>query len=84
MTIETNGDLYRAMRDLAVILEEGGEHELAVVVREALVVSTAPGEVLGESLLALERIRHHDAYGRLKLTHRIDEGIAYIRAALGV
>lgn len=84
MTITNNNALYSSVRELCRILEELDASDLASDLRGALSVSSLPGEVLGEIGLSLKRVRDHEAYTRLDIRRRVNEGIAYVNKALGV
>jgi len=56
MIILSNKQLYDAVKETAVGLEELGMKGHADGLRAALSVSTLPGEILGEIRLALQRI----------------------------
>jgi hypothetical protein len=46
-------------------------------------LSTVPGEILGETRVHLERLRSDDAAIRLKIGDRIDEALLYLDRILG-
>lgn len=83
MIIKNNSDLYAAVRQLSRALEELDATKLAQDLREALSISSLPGEVLGEIGLAMKAIRGHAVYSQWQVRSRVDEGINYIDRALG-
>jgi hypothetical protein len=83
MAIQDNRELYAVVLELCESLQELGADALAVDLKGALSVSSLPGEVLGEIRLSLQRIREHEAYARLDVRRRVDDGIAYVDKALG-
>jgi hypothetical protein len=84
MAIHDNQELYSVVLDLCKSLKELGANGLAADLQGALSVSSLPGEVLGEIGLSLKRVRDHEAYRRLEVRRRVDDGIAYVERALGL
>jgi hypothetical protein len=76
-------DIFMAMGELRRALDEGGEKEWSRVLSEALAVSTAPGEILGETRLQLRRLRASPVAAQLGLLRQIDEAIRHINTTLG-
>ena len=83
MAISNNHELYSSVREIAKALEDAGAQNLANELRQALTVSSMPGEVLGEVRLALQRVRSHEIYHRLNVRQHVDEGIEYVGRAFG-
>lgn len=82
--LRNNDDLYMLVRELCRILSDLGGQELSEDLRDALSISSLPGEVLGEILLSLKRVRAHSIYAQCSVQGRVDEGIEYVRRVLGV
>jgi hypothetical protein len=81
MIILSNKQLYEAVKETAVGLEELGMKDHADRLRAALFVSSLPGEILGEIRLALQRI---ELSGLPKTTeHEIVSEKTYIDSVLG-
>lgn len=51
--------------------------------RDALSISTVPGEILGELRLALRRVRRHPLYAHGEIRAGVDEALDALDLALG-
>lgn len=83
MPIQKNDELYAAVREVASALESSGATESAAALRDALTISTLPGEVLGEVRMTLQCIRERETNLAPHVQQRMDEAIAYINQVLG-
>jgi hypothetical protein len=81
--IRSNQELYGIVTELAKQLGDIGEGRLATGLRDALTVSTLPGEVLGEVRMELQRAVASSAYYRLDIRSRVDDSLRYIDSVLG-
>lgn len=77
-----NADLYATVKSLSQELHQAGEEEWSRALRDAMSISTVPGEILGELRLQLQRLGRSDVSERLQLRGRIDEALRYLNAAL--
>jgi hypothetical protein len=80
--IESNDDLYDAVRTLADDLEAVGDGARADQLRDALAISTLPGELLGEIRNRLRALAQSDSASTLDGRHRIAEALAYLDGVL--
>jgi hypothetical protein len=83
MPPNNNRELYALVRELSAALDQFGAAKLSNELRGALVASSMPSEILGEVRLALQAIKAHEAYRRLDIRSRVDDGIAYVSRAFG-
>ena len=81
MIILSNKQLYAAVKETAVGLEELGMKDHADRLRAALSISSLPGEILGEIRLALQRIELSGLPENME--HEIVSEITYIDSVLG-
>jgi hypothetical protein len=81
--IQSNADLYVTMEQLIATLLREGEVRLASQLRDALGISSLPGEILGETRLQLKEIRRTPYYGRVDIRSKVDEAVKYIDRVLG-
>jgi hypothetical protein len=81
--IGSNDALYTKVEELSQILDRAGEGALASGLRDALAAGSLPGEILGETRIALRRVRTSPLYQRLDVRSRVDEGIRYVDSVLG-
>ena len=81
--IHSNQDLYRIVEKLARRLEETGEIGEAGALRDAMSISSVPGEVLEEVRAALQRIRRTTPYGSPDVRADVEDAIRYVTAVLG-
>jgi hypothetical protein len=77
-----NEELYQAVREIAAALCSSGHPELAKDVEESILVSSLPGEVLGEARLTLQRLHNSEIGRRLDIRKKVNEAIEYINRAL--
>ena len=83
MQISNNEQLYSTVRAIITALHAHGDARAASDLRDALTLSTLPGEILGETRLALRAIRANDATLPEALRRDIHTAIAYIESVLG-
>lgn len=83
MTVRSNQELFALVRELAGTIDNLGGPDTAKPLREALSISTLPGEVIGEVRIPLRHLRSLGVCQRQDVLHRIDQAIAYIGQAFG-
>ena len=81
MPITSNGQLYQAVTETAANLAERGMGKDADKLRNALSISTVPGEVLGAIRFTLQQIER-DRLPK-ELQQEIVSEIAYLNSTLG-
>ena len=81
--ISDNDDLHRTIQYLSDQLRQGGENQRASALANALSISTAPGEILGESRLQLQILRSSRIPLRVGLDRSVHEALAYLDKILG-
>jgi hypothetical protein len=80
--IINNNDLYAAVKGISSELQQAGEAEWSLTLREALSISSVPGEILGEIRLQLQLLRASETALRLDLGWQIDEMLSYLNEVL--
>jgi hypothetical protein len=81
--VSNNNELYDAIQALIRQLTSAGEEKWSAAMRDALSISSVPGEVLGETRLQLQQLRASPIVAQLHLEQQIDEGIRYLNDILG-
>lgn len=81
--IKNNADLYATVDQLIATLLHEGEQRLASVLRDALGISSLPGEMLGETRVRLKEVRQSPHYRRLDIRSKVDDAVKYIDGVLG-
>jgi hypothetical protein len=78
-----NENLYAIVQRLSAELREAGEEEWSSALNDAMTISTAPGEVLGEIRLQLQALRASKISAYSSWKDRIDEALSYLDSVLG-
>ncbi len=81
MKITNNQELYAAVRNTCEMLEQKQMNVEAAELKDALRISTLPGEILGEVRLVLEKIKQKGAIA-IEILHEINNEINYINSVL--
>jgi hypothetical protein len=81
--IAENRALFDLVADLAERLEARGASAPAMDLRNAVSISTAPTEVLGEVRIALRRLRDHPDELDAADVHQLRSALAYLDRILG-
>lgn len=78
-----NTDLYAKIQALSNELREAGEARWSSELNDALVISSVPGEILGETRLRLQKLRACQIPSVLGLKWRVEEALSYLDGILG-
>jgi hypothetical protein len=76
--ITNNEDLYELIDNLSCRLRDAGETGWSDALKNALSISTVPGEILGETRLQLQKLRKTNLPNQLNLASQINDGVSYI------
>lgn len=82
LTITTNSELYSTVRELSRSLRNAGEEQLAAELEDALLISTLPGEILGETRAQLQRLTEARSYQQVDFRKKVKEAVDYITSAV--
>jgi hypothetical protein len=80
--VSNNDDLYEVVRELAAAFERAGRNAIAKELRDALSISTVPGEVLGEIRNRLDDLRSAGVALTAVELARVDDALAYLTQVL--
>jgi hypothetical protein len=83
MMISYNNDLFAVVRSLGEELQRNGETQWSKALTDALLISSAPGEILGETRSQLRLILASEVADKLDLQRQISEAIDYLNETLG-
>ncbi len=83
MMILNNNNLYAVVRSLGEELQRNGDVQWSKALNDALAISSAPGEILGETRFQLQLILASGVADKLNLRGQISEAIDYLNEALG-
>jgi hypothetical protein len=81
--IATNTQLYMAVEELSKALRNAGYDQWSADLSDALVISSVPGEVLGETRLQLQKLQTSQVPNLLGITCQLDEALFYLDRVLG-
>lgn len=81
--IHSNQDLFRLVERLVQQLEDAGDSQEAMALRDAMSISSVPGEVLEEVRAALERVRGTTRYASAGVQADVEDAVRYITRILG-
>ena len=80
--IRSNKDLYQNINKIIVELKKAGQLKYVKQLEDALSISTIPGEVLGETRLALEALESANVVDKLNIRYDIESSLEYINTIL--
>ena len=80
--ISGNHELYRTVERICQSLDESGERQVAGSLRDAMSISSIPGEVLEEIGAALNDVRRTRAYESPDMRTDVEDAINYIDRVL--
>ena len=78
-----NTELYDTVEKLSKALQDAGQQLWSESLRDAMSISSVPGEILGEIRLQLRNLRGTQIPDRLGLNPQLSEALAYLDRILG-
>lgn len=81
--ISSNTEFYDAVERLSKTLQDAGQLRWSESLKDAMSISSVPGEILGEIRLQLQNLRETEIPDRLGLTPQLAEALAYLEQILG-
>ena len=73
--ISSNTELYDAVEKLSKALQDAGQQQWCESLKDAMSISSVPGEILGEIRLQLRNLRKTEIPNRLGLTPQLFEAL---------